>query len=79
MLTMKCYSFSIFSPVPYSYAQEMSIVFQFLCAMTSPIGKLVVSYVEENHKVSSKLVHNASILIFQTSCYSHPKRMNNHD
>ncbi|KAL9417294.1 hypothetical protein AB3S75_040300 [Citrus x aurantiifolia] len=27
----------------------------FLCAMTSPIGKLVVSYVEENHKDKGKI------------------------
>lgn len=30
--------------------------FQFLCALTLPIARLVVSYVEENHNVSTKLV-----------------------
>lgn len=38
---------------------------QLLCALTLPMGKLVVRYVEVNHKVSSKLLR---CLRFQTSC-----------
>ncbi|KAL4614853.1 hypothetical protein ACB092_07G083100 [Castanea dentata] len=36
-----------------------------LCALTLPMGKLVIRYVEDNHKVSSKLLR---CLRFQTSC-----------
>lgn len=31
-------------------------LFQLLCALTLPMGKMVVRYVEDNHKVSAKLV-----------------------
>ncbi|KAH9697652.1 2-carboxy-1,4-naphthoquinone phytyltransferase [Citrus sinensis] len=45
--------YSLLFAIGLSRALPLSCIF--LCAMTSPIGKLVVSYVEENHKDKGKI------------------------
>lgn len=41
---------------PLTILNMIIAVFQFLCSLTLPVGKLVVSFVEENHKVSSDIL-----------------------
>lgn len=44
-------------------------LFQLLCAFTLPMGKVFVTYVEDNHKVSDKLVRCLKLLCFWSNCY----------